>query len=172
MTHFALYTSEDEDNQVEEYDEDELKKHKELIILLESVRYCKTNNKDWIRYAVLKRNSNDKLAHLTGGLDVDFGGGFEHYVRKFEGEGLVERIKDDGKTFIVPDDGKIGNWFEKLKLKPILEQHAAKPIFIEYDDSFGPPTQQEGKLINLIHPPGVYRHDIITKMAILSSLGR
>ena len=156
MTHFALYTSEDENNQVEEYDEDELKKQKELIILLESVRYCKTNNKDRIRYAVLKRNSNDKLASLTEGREVDFGGSFEHYIRKFEGEGLVERIKVDSKTFIVPDNGKIGNLFDKFKLKRILEQHGAKPIFIEYDDSFSPPIQQEGRLIDLIHPPGIY----------------
>jgi hypothetical protein len=156
MTHFALYTSEDEDNPVEEYDEDELKEHKELIILLESVRYCKTNSRDRIRYTELKRNSNDKLANLTGGRDVDFGGSFEHYICKFEGEGLIERIKNDGKSFIVPDDGKIGNLFNKFKLKPILEQHAAKPIFVEYDDSFSPPIQQEGRLINLIHPPGVY----------------
>jgi hypothetical protein len=156
LTHFALYTSKDEDNQVEEYDEDGLDKHKDLIILLEAVRYCKANSKDRIRYAELKRNSNDKLANLTGGQDVDFGGSFEHYICKFEGEGLVERIEDDGKTFIVPDDGKIGDLFDKFKLKRILEQHASKPIFIEYDDSFSPPTQQEGKLINLIHPPGVY----------------
>jgi hypothetical protein len=155
LTHFAIYTSEDEDNQVEEYDEDELNKHKDLIILLESVKYCKTNSKDTIRYAELKRNSNDKLASLTGGRDLDFGGSFEHYIRKFEGEGLVERIKDDGKTFIIPDIGKIGNLFNKFKLKRVLEQHAAKPIFIEYDDSFSPPIQQEGLLINLIHPPGV-----------------
>jgi hypothetical protein len=73
LTNFALYTSEDfGDNQAEEYDE-ELKKHKELIILLESVRYCKTNTTDRIRYAKLKRNSNDRLANLTGGKDVDFG---------------------------------------------------------------------------------------------------
>jgi hypothetical protein len=57
LTHFALYTSEDEDNQVEEYDEDEeLKKHRELIILLEAVRYCKTNTVDRIRYAKLKKS--------------------------------------------------------------------------------------------------------------------
>jgi hypothetical protein len=156
MTHFALYTSEDEDNQVEEYDEDELKKHKELIILLESVRYCKTNTTDRIRYAKLKRNSNDRLANLTRGQYVDFGGSFENYIRKLEGEGLVERIKNHGKTFIVPDNGKIGNFLDKFKLKRNLEQYASKPIFIEYDDSFSPPTQQEGKLIHLIHPPGVY----------------
>ena len=46
--------------------------------------------------------------------------------------------------------------FDKFKLKRILEQHAAKPIFIEYDDSFSPPIQQEGRLIDLIHPPGIY----------------
>jgi hypothetical protein len=66
LTHFALYTSEGEDNQVEEYDEDEeLKMHKELIILLELVRYCKANTVDRIRYAELKRNSNDKLANYN-----------------------------------------------------------------------------------------------------------
>jgi hypothetical protein len=156
LTHFALYTSEDKDNQVEEYDEDELKEHKELIIILESVRYCKTNTTARIRYAQLKRNSNDRLAKLTDGQYVDFGGGFENYIRKFEEEGLVERIKVESKTFIIPDDGKIGNLFDKFKSKRILEQHAAKPIFIEYDDSFRPPIQQEGRLIDLIHPPGVY----------------
>jgi hypothetical protein len=167
LTHFALYTSEDfGDNQAEEYDEDdELKKHKELIILLESVRYCKTNTTDRIQYAKLKRKSNDRLANLTGGEDVDFGGNFEHYIRKFEGEyngfiGLVERIKDNGKTFIIPDIGKIGSLFNKFKLKRVLEQNTAKPIFIEYDDSFSPldniDTPHEGMLIHLIHPPGVY----------------
>lgn len=166
MTNFALYTSEDKDNQAEEYDEDdELKKHKELIILLESVRYCKTNTKDRIRYAELKRNSNDRLANLTGGKDTDFGGSFEHYIRKFEGDyngfkGLVERLKDNGKTFIIPDIGKIGRLFDKFKSKRVLEQNAAKPIFIEYDDSVSPlfstDNPQEGKLMHLIHPPGVY----------------
>jgi hypothetical protein len=155
LTHFALYTSEDEDNQVEEYDEDEeLKKHKELIIRLEAVRYCKSNTVDRIRYAKLKKNSNDKLANLTGGKDVDFGGSFENHIRRFEGEGLVERIKDDRRTFIIPDIGKIGSLFDKFKLKCVLEQNAAKPIFIEYENSFTPPIQQEGKLINLIRPPG------------------
>jgi hypothetical protein len=171
LTNFALYTSEYfGDNQAEEYDEDdELKKHKELIILLESVRYCKTNTKDRIRYTKLKRNSNDRLANLTGGKDTDFGGSFEHYIRKFEGEydgfkGLVERIKDDSKTFIIPDIGKIGSLFDKFKLKRVLEQNAAKPIFIEYDDSVSPlfstffstDIPREGKVVHLIHPPGVY----------------
>jgi hypothetical protein len=87
---------------------------------------------------------------------VDFGGSFEHYVHRFEGKGLVERIKDDRRTFIIPDIGKIGALFDKFKLKRVLEQNAAKAIFIEYDDSFSPPIQQEGKLINLIYPPGVY----------------
>jgi hypothetical protein len=68
LTHFALYPSEYfGDNQAEEYDEDELKKHKELIILLESVRYCKTNTTDRVQYAKLKRNSNDKLANQQEG---------------------------------------------------------------------------------------------------------
>ena len=170
MTHFALYPSEYfGNNRVEEYNEDELKKHKELIILLESVRYCKTNTTDRIQYAKLKRKSNDKLANLTGGKDTDFGGSFEHYICKFEGEyngfkGVVERIKDKGKTFIIPDIGKIGSLFDKFKLKRVLEQNAAKPIFIEYDDSVSPlfstffstDTPHEGKLMNLIHPPGVY----------------
>ena len=170
MTHFALYPSEYfGDNQAEEYDEDELKEHKELIILLESVRYCKTNTTDRVQYAKLKRNSNDKLANLTGGRDTDFGGSFDHYICKFEEGynrfgGLVVRFKDKGKTFIIPDIEKIGNLFDKFKLRRVLEENATKPIFIEYDDSVSPlfstffstDIPREGMLIHLFYPPGVY----------------
>jgi hypothetical protein len=166
MTNFAIYTSEYfGDNQEEEYDENELTKNKELIILLESVRYCRTNTINRIQYAELRRNCNDKLAILTRGEDVDFGGSFEHYICKFEGEyeglrGLVKRIKDNGKTFIIPDIEKVGSLFDKFKLRRLLEEKAIKPIFIEYDDSFSPifstDIPREGKLMDLFHPPGVY----------------
>jgi hypothetical protein len=143
-----------------------LKKNKELIILLESVKYCKTNTVDRIRYSKLRTFSNEKLANLTGGNDVDFGSSFEHYIRKFEEEyndefrGLVKRIKEKGKSFIIPDVEKIARLFDKFKLRRILEENAINPVFVEYDDSFSPifstDIPKEGKLMNLFHPPGVY----------------
>lgn len=169
MTNFALYTSEYFGDDEDQLDEDQLLKHKELIIPLEALRYCKTINIDKIGYSKLRKLSNDRLFSVSKGKDTDFGGSFEHYVSKFEKEyehiiGIFERIRDNGRTFIIPDIKKIVSLFDSMKLGDILEEKALvkDPIFIEYEDSYSPlysvreDLPKEGKFINLIYPSGVY----------------
>ena len=166
MTRFTLYTSEYLGENNDGF-EDELQNHKELIILLESVRYCQIKNVDRLRYSELRRLSNKRLADLTGGTDVDFGGSFEHNICRFEGvyngfDAVVKRIKDNGKSFIIPNIEKIGHLFDNLKLGDLFREKALikDPIFIDYENSYSPADSmditREGRLMDLIYPPGVY----------------
>ncbi|MDP9290539.1 MAG: hypothetical protein M3P08_20410 [Thermoproteota archaeon] len=150
-----------------EDDEDELKKHKELIILVELVKYCGTIGVDRIRYRKLRRISNDRLAALTGGNETDFGGNFEVYLSNFEKEyhhetELIKRIREGKRiTYIVPAVQKIAKLFGKFKLNNLFEEEAIikKPIPIEYEDNYLPHMtdgSDTGRLIDFISPPGVY----------------
>jgi hypothetical protein len=155
-----------------EDDEDELLKHKELIILTQAVEYCETMLTDRIRYRKLRQISNDRLTTLTDGEETDFGGNFEVYLLKFEKEyehhiGLVKRIRESKKTtFIIPDIPKIIKLFTNFKLHNFFEGEAIikKPIPIEFDDNYLPSEDREqdldgnytGRLVDYIFPPGVY----------------
>jgi hypothetical protein len=157
-----------------EDDEEELKKNKELIILVQAVKYCETEGVDRIRYRKLKQISNDRLAALTRGEEVDFGGNFEVYISKLEKEyeheiELVKRIRyGKKKTFILPNIQKITKLFNRMKLNNLFDEEAIikKPIFIEYDDSFWPSVNVGGeqdsdgnysiRLIDAILQRGVY----------------
>jgi hypothetical protein len=157
-----------------EDDEEELKKNKELIILVQAVKYCETEGVDRIRYRKLKQISNDRLAALTRGEEVDFGGNFEVYISKLEKEyeheiELVKRIRyGKKKTFILPNIQKITNLFKRMRLNNLFDEEAIikKPIFIEYDDSYWPSVNVGGeqdsdgsysiRLIDAIFQRGVY----------------
>jgi hypothetical protein len=148
---FVIRTSNLED------DEEELKKHNELIILVEAVKYCETIGVHRIRYSKLKQISNNKLAALTHGEKVDFGGSFEVYLLQFEKKyqycvGLIERTKEGGKTYIVPDVKKIAYLFDKLRLNDLFEEerYIRKPILIEYDDNYLPSEGGSWTLMDII----------------------
>jgi hypothetical protein len=150
--------------------EEELLRHKELIILFEAVRYCEINHVDRIRYTKLKQISNNTLSRLTQGNEVDFGGNFDLYIKKFEREylhhiELVKRIKlKRHKTFIIPDIQKIAGLFEKVRLNNLFDEKASlnDALFIEYEDSYIPlhdwegKPKEEGRIIDLIIPENVY----------------
>ena len=129
---------------------------------------------DRIRYRKLKQISNDRLAALTHGEEVDFGGNFEAYISKFEKKyqheiELVKRIKDGKKmTFILPNIQRITRMFNKMKLNNLFDEETIirKPIFMEYDNNYFPPLDvtyekdSDGnyscRLIDAIFQRGVY----------------
>ena len=110
--------------------EEELLKHKKLIILLESIKYCTKNKIDRIRYGQLKNRSNDKLTNLTHGKDTDMGGSFEKYIVEFEStddpaKRLVERQKIKHKeSYIIPNIQGVRNYFEKRNLLNLIDDNS------------------------------------------------
>ncbi len=155
-----------------ENESEQLKKHPELIILMEAVQYCETLQEDRIRYSKLRQLSNDKLAILTNGESTNFGGSFQIFISRFEKKyeneiDLIECVREGkNKTFIIPNIQKITNLFRRMNLSRLFEEEALinNPIFIEYEDSDLPSeghnVDSDGnpywRLIDFTYPPGVY----------------
>jgi hypothetical protein len=150
--------------------QEELLKHKELIILFEAVRYCELYGIDRIRYTKLKQISNNRLASLSLGRETDFGGNFKLFIKKFENEyfhhiELINRIRPDKNTsFIVPNIQKIADLFGKVDLNTLFDEEALvnDPLLMEYEDSYTPihesdgQPKKEGRIIDLFAPENVY----------------
>lgn len=67
-----------------------------FIVLIEAVWYCKSLDKEHIRYSHLKKISNDSLLEKTNGDRTDFGGNYDKIIRHYEREGFLI-IKKVGK---------------------------------------------------------------------------
>jgi hypothetical protein len=74
------------------------------IVLIEAVWYCKSLDKEYIRYSHLKKISNDSLLEKTNGDRTDFGGNYDKIIRHYEREGFFN-IKKFGRkeTRIYPN---------------------------------------------------------------------
>jgi hypothetical protein len=116
----------------------ELLKDRKLIVLLESIKYCTTNETDRIRYTQLKKLSNDKLADLTSGKETDLGGTFNKFIVEFESidnpnDRLVERQKISYReTYVIPDLQRIRNYFKKRNLLNLIDESptlTSDPLF-------------------------------------------
>ena len=118
--------------------EEELLKDKRLLVLLESFMYCTKNQTAKIRYTQLKKLCNNKLAHLTGGRETDFGGTFEKFILEFEcidnpNYRLVERQKiRHRESYIIPDIQRIRNHFAKRDLLNLIVE---SPTFFKATES-------------------------------------
>lgn len=108
--------------------EDEMKRDKRLIILTQSVKYCMKNETDRVRYSVLKKLSNNRLADLTAGQETDLGGTFDKYVVEFESrdepkDRLIDRQKIRHKeSYIIPNIQSIRNYFTKRNLINLIDE--------------------------------------------------
>ncbi|CAN5121397.1 hypothetical protein BH18THE2_BH18THE2_14360 [soil metagenome] len=60
----------------------ELLEDKELILFIEALTYCQTNNKEYIKYATLRGLCNEKLVQLTSGERTELGGSFESMIKR------------------------------------------------------------------------------------------
>jgi hypothetical protein len=144
------------DDPIADNGEEELAKHKELIILVEAIKYCEIKKVDRIRYTELKKMSNARLATLTHEMETDFGGSFEKSISHFEDEKLVERLRKGRKqSFIIPKVKNIESRFKKQKLGKLFEEDALvkDPTFIEYEDDYLPSDKNsEGPLLDLLFP--------------------
>ncbi len=54
----------------------------ELILFVESMAYCLENQVDYVRYGTLKKHCNEKLNIISDGVRPDFGGTFEHLLKR------------------------------------------------------------------------------------------
>ena len=61
---------------------DELIENKELILFIEALTFCQTNNTKYVKYATLRGLCNEKLAQLTSGERTEFGGSFESMIKR------------------------------------------------------------------------------------------
>jgi hypothetical protein len=125
MTHFILSGPDipSEEGELEKGD-------KKLIILKELVEYYKENNLEPIRYSQLKDLSDNRLNEFTDGFQTNFGGAFEIYIKEFEKEGYLKRVKKGpGKTLIFPDISKIESLLGKKVLKNYLNKMDVEAVY-------------------------------------------
>jgi hypothetical protein len=125
MTHFILSGDDilSEGGELEKGD-------KKLIILIESAKYYKEKNIDHIRYSQLKDLSDNRLNEFTDGFQTNFGGAFEIYIKEFEKEGYLKRVKKSpGKTLIFPDISKIESLLDKKGLKNYLNKMDVEAVY-------------------------------------------
>ena len=123
--------------------DEELIRDKKLIILAEAVKYCENSDSIKIRYSELKSICNQRLAELTLGKEMDFGGSFEKYILYFEEEPkptrLIVRQKERSKTYIIPNIQNIARLFEKKNISKSLDQtDFFKGIGYENEDDNNP----------------------------------
>jgi hypothetical protein len=70
-------------NYYDQISKDELMKDKCLILLIESISYCKVNNQDRIKRSNLLRLCDNKINELSDGDRPKFGGSFETCLKKY-----------------------------------------------------------------------------------------
>jgi hypothetical protein len=106
------------------------KEDKKLIILMELEKYYKENNGESVRYSQLRDLSDEALNEFSGGFQTNFGGAFEIYVKEFEKQGYLKRVrKSPGKTLITPYISKIENSLDKKRLKNSFDEMDVKAIY-------------------------------------------
>jgi hypothetical protein len=106
------------------------KEDKKLIILMELAKYNKENNNEPIRYSQLRGLSDNRLNEFTDGFQTNFGGAFEIYIKEFEKEGYLRRVKEGpGKTLIFPDISEIENLLDKKGLKNYLNKMDVEAVY-------------------------------------------
>jgi hypothetical protein len=106
------------------------KEDKKLIILMELEKYYKENNGESIRYSRLRDLSDKTLNEFSVGFQTNFGGAFEIYVKEFEKQGYLRRVrKSPGKSLITPYISKIENLLAKKRLKNSFDKMDVKAIY-------------------------------------------
>ena len=106
------------------------KEDKKLIILMGLAKYNKENNNEPIRYSQLRGLSDNRLNEFTDGFQTNFGGAFEIYIKEFEKEGYLRRVKEGpGKTLIFPDISKIENLLDKKGLKNSFDKMNVETVY-------------------------------------------
>jgi hypothetical protein len=124
MTHFILAGA-DILSEVGELE----KEDKKLIILIELSKY-KEENIDHIRYSQLRDLSDNRLNEFTDGFQTNYGGAFEIYIKEFEKEGYLKRVKKGpGKTLIFPNISKIESLLDKKGLKNYLNKMDVEAVY-------------------------------------------
>ena len=106
------------------------KEDKKLIILMELEKYHKENNDKSIRYSQLRDLSDKRLNEFSDGFQTNYGGAFEIYVKEFEKQGYLRRVKKSpGKTLITPYISKIEGLLDKKRLKNSFDKMDVKAIY-------------------------------------------
>ena len=89
-----------------------------FIIPMEAAWYCKSLDKEDIRFSRLKEISNDSLCDKTKGERTDFGGNYDKIIKRYQREGFLP-VKKVGKkdTRIYPNRRLIEKEFKRKQIE-------------------------------------------------------
>jgi hypothetical protein len=97
---------------------------------MELAKYHKENNDESIRYSQLRDLSDQRLNEFSSGFQTNYGGAFEIYIKEFEKQGYLRRVKKSpGKTLITPYISKIEGFLDKKRLKNSFDKMDVKAIY-------------------------------------------
>jgi hypothetical protein len=102
----------------------ELAYGRSFIVPIEAAWYCKSLNKEDIRYSRLREISNDSLCEKTNGERTDFGGNYDKIIKRYEREGFLI-IKKVGKkdTRIYPNIPLIEMEIKSKQIENLSSSH-------------------------------------------------
>jgi hypothetical protein len=93
-----------------------------LIVLVESLCYCESENAEWIKRSELMKRSNAMLHHFTGIKLLNFGGAFGRAIKKLSEQGFIRVEKRGPKDVrIYPNSKLIRRELERTKKRNMSE---------------------------------------------------
>jgi hypothetical protein len=72
-----------------------------LIVAVESLRYCESENVKWLKRSELMKRSNAMLHHITGIKLLNFGGAFGRVIKRLSEQGLIKVEKRGRKDVFI-----------------------------------------------------------------------
>jgi hypothetical protein len=92
------------------------------IVLVESLRHCKSENVKWIKRSELMKRSNAMLHHFTGIKLLNFGGAFGRAIKRLSEQGFI-RVEKRGRkdVRIHPNSKLIRHELERKKKRNVSE---------------------------------------------------